>query len=75
MMEEKTITLDEKDARRLTKIKKVLEEATEVWDRAVKLIIPEYLEEFKGKNVEVASLNPETKVMTIKIDDPGGEQT
>ena len=71
-MEEKTITLDDKDAKRLAKIKTVMEEATRVWDQAVKIIVPEYFEEFMGKNVEVLSLNPESKTMTVKIDDPGG---
>lgn len=70
--ETKELTLDDRDARRLMKIKNVMEEATRVWDSAVKIIVPEYFEEFKGKNIEVLSLNPESKIMTVKIDDPGG---
>ena len=75
MSEDKQITLEDIDCRRLKKIKTVLDEANRLWDSAVKLIVPEYLEEFKGTNVEVVSIDPDAKAMTIKVETAGGDSS
>jgi len=72
-MPEKIVTLEEKDATRLKKIKIVLDEASKMWDTAVKLLVPEYLKEFDGKKVEVLSINPDSKEMKVKVEDGGGQ--
>ena len=51
-MEEVEISLEEKDLQRLQRIHKVLSGAHDVWETAIRLIIPDYLdqEKFPGNN-------------------------
>ena len=66
-MSERTIILDERDARRLQKANEALKTMQDIWDRTVRVLLPSYLEGETDQSVDIVKFDSEKKEITVKL--------
>ena len=72
-MQEFEIKLDERDIQRVRRMNLELKEAQESWNKAMKMILIDYMEDAKDcQKMSIVSMDFNTGVMKIKTENGGG---